>query len=102
MAAILKCAILDSTILNKKNLTHLFSLNLRMAAIFNSTILDSAILHKINFTHSFWLNLKMAAILNSVRDGFSYLPSWIQSPCYLLSDSLNNTLTALWLWLKLI
>ena len=37
------------------------------------------------------------------------LPSWIQIPCYLLSDSLKNTLTLLWLltqtnsiWLKLI
>ena len=28
--------------------------------------------------------------------------SWIQTPCYLLSDSLKNTLTPLWLWLKLI
>ena len=30
------------------------------------------------------------------------LASWIQTPCYLLSDSLKNTLTPLWLWLKLI
>ena len=30
------------------------------------------------------------------------LPSWIQTPCYLLSDSLKNTLTPLWLCLKLI
>ena len=30
------------------------------------------------------------------------LPSWIQTPCYLLLDSLKNTLTPLWLWLKLI
>ena len=30
------------------------------------------------------------------------LPSWIQTPCYLLSDSLKNTLTPPWLWLKLI
>ena len=30
------------------------------------------------------------------------LPSWIQTPCYLLSDSLRNTLTPLWLWFKLI
>ena len=29
------------------------------------------------------------------------LPSWIQTPCYLLSDSLKNTLTPLGLWLKL-
>ena len=30
------------------------------------------------------------------------LPSWIQTPCYLLSDSLKNTFPPLWLWLKLI
>ena len=30
------------------------------------------------------------------------LSFWIQTPCYLLSDSLKNTLTPLWLWLKLI
>ena len=30
------------------------------------------------------------------------LPSWIQTPCYLLSDSLKNTLPPLWFWLKLI
>ena len=30
------------------------------------------------------------------------LPCWIQTPCYLLSDLLKNTLPPLWLWLKLI
>ena len=30
------------------------------------------------------------------------LPSWIQTPCYLLSDSLKNTFPPLWIWLKLI
>ena len=30
------------------------------------------------------------------------LPSWIQTPCYLLWESLKNTLTPLCLWLKLI
>ena len=30
------------------------------------------------------------------------LPSWIQTPCYLLSYSLKNTLPPLWPWLKLI
>ena len=30
------------------------------------------------------------------------LPSWIQTACYLLSDSLKNTLPLLWFWLKLI
>ena len=28
------------------------------------------------------------------------LPCWIQTPCFLLSDSLKNTLTPLWFWLK--
>ena len=65
--------------------------------------LDSAYhLHKKNFTHSFWLNSMIAAIMNSVMLGFRPQPSWIQTPCYLLSDSLKNTLTPLWLWLKLI
>ena len=30
------------------------------------------------------------------------LPSWIQTPCYLLSDSLKNILPPLWPWPKLI
>ena len=30
------------------------------------------------------------------------LSSWIQTPCYLLSESLKNTLTPLWLWFILI
>ena len=33
---------------------------------------------------------------------FQTLPSWIQTPGYLLSDSPKNTLPPLWLWLKLI
>ena len=45
--------------------THSFSLNLMMSAILNSAILDSTILNKKNFTHSFWLNLMITAILNS-------------------------------------
>ena len=43
----------------------------------------------------------MAAILNSAI-WIQPLPSWIQTPCYLLSDSLKNTLTPLWHWLRLI
>ena len=72
-----------------------------MAAILKSAIMDWAIVHKKNFTHSFWLNLMMAAILNSPC-WIQPLASWIQTPCYLLSDSLQNTLTPFWLWLKLI
>ena len=67
---------------------------LMMAAILNSAILDSAILHKkTSFIHSdstwWWLPSWI-------------LPCWIQTPCFLLSDSLKNTLTPLWFWLKLI
>ena len=43
----------------------------------------------------------MTAILNSVMLD-SDTAILIQTPCYLLSDSLKNTFTPLWLWLKLI
>ena len=77
------------------------------------------------FTHSFWLNLMMAAILNSAmlhkKTLFNHshsiwwwqpswilpcwiqtLPSCIQTPCFLIWDSLKNILSQFWLWLKLI
>ena len=98
----------------QKNFTHSFWLNFMMAAILNSTLLnlamvDSAILHKtltqINLiwlklihSHSNWW-LQPSWILPC---WIETLPSWIQTPCYLLSDSLKNTLTPLWLWIKLI
>ena len=79
-----------------------------MAATLNSTILDSAILHKNNFTHSFWLNL-MVQPSWILPCRIQPLPSWIQTPCYLLSDSLkkhsHSTLTLTQtnsIWLKLI
>ena len=46
-----------------------------------------------NFIHSFWLNLMMAAILNSAFLNSAILDSTsggIQTPCFLLSDSLKN------------
>ena len=55
-----------------------------------------------HFTHTFWLILMMAAILEFCYVWIQPLPSWIQTPCYLLSDALKNTLMPLWLWLKLI
>ena len=80
-----------------------------MAAILNSAILDSAILHKtLTQTNSIWLKLihsnstwwcQPSWILPS---WIQTLASWIQTPCYLLGDSLRNTLTPLQLWLKLI
>ena len=85
----------------KKNFTHSFWLKFMMAAILNSTILDSAILNKntslIHSDSSLWLQPSWILPL-----WIQPLPSWIQIPCYLLSDSLKNTLTPLWLWLKLI
>ena len=88
------------------------------SAMLNSAILDSAILvfplklthtcqdwfppfaQKISLIHSdstwwwqpFWI---LPCLIQT-------LPSWIQTLCYLLSDSLKNTLTLLWIWLKLI
>ena len=62
--------------------------------------------HHLHKKTSFWLNL--------MKVPSWILPSWIllswiqllhcgiQTHCYLLSDSLKNTLTPLWLWLKLI
>ena len=99
----------------KKNFTHSIWLNLMMAAILNSAMLDSdtAILdwdtllslsdslqkhsHSIltlTQTNSIWLKLihshltwwwQPSWILPS---RIQTLPSWIQTPCYLLSDSL--------------
>ena len=77
------------------------------SAILNSAILDSAILHKtLTQTNSIWLKLIHSDSTWWWQPSWilpiQTLPSWIQTPCYLLSDSLKNTLTPLWLWLKLI
>ena len=112
---------------NQVNLTqtHSFLPNLMMSAILKSAImnlanLDSAILvfplklthtcqdwfppfaHKKYFTHSFWPNLMMAVILNICHLGFRHCHFAVKHSCYLLWDSLRNTLTPLWLWFKLI
>ena len=59
----------------------------------------------------FWTKKLHSFILTHLDDGihleffhvwFIPLPSWIQTPCYLVSDSLKETLTPLWAWLKLI
>ena len=120
----------------QKNFTHSFWLNLMMAAILNSAMLDSdtAILdsdtllfsqiHSKTLFPPLWLWLKLIQLwLKLIHSDSTWwwqpswilpcwiqtLPSWIQTPCYLLSDSLKNTLTPLWLltqtnsiWLKLI
>ena len=56
---------------------------------------------QINFTHSFWLNLMMAAILNSAMLDSDI--AILDSDTLLSSLRLTqNTLTLLWIWLKLI
>ena len=85
-----------------------------MAAILNLAILDSATLvFPLKLTHTFqdWFpsfgqkNLN-SFILTQLDDGSHLefyhcwnqtLPSWIQAPSYILSDSLQNTLPPLWL-----
>ena len=86
----------------KKNFTHSFWLNLMIPAILISAILNSAILYKKKL-HSFILTqLGNGCSSWTLLSWFQTLPSWIETPCYLLSDSLKNTLTPFWLWLKLI
>ena len=114
----------------KKNFTHSFWLNLMMAAILNSVILDSAIWTKKFLSvhsHSNWwwqpscilpswiqpFCTKETSLVHSDTTWWwqpswilpfwiQTLSSWIQTPCYLLWDSLKNTLPPLWPWLKLI
>ena len=84
-----------------------------MAAILNLAYLDSAILvFPLRLTHTCQEWFPPIAQKNSLIYSDSTwwwqpswilpcwiqtLPSWIQTPCYLLSDSLKNTLTPLWL-----
>ena len=107
-----------------------FWLNLTIAAILNSAILNSAILYKktslIHSDSTWWWQpswtlpswiqpfcTKRTSLIHSDSTWWwepswilpcwiQTLPSWIQTPCYLLLDSLKNTLPLLWLWLKLI
>ena len=117
------------TISTKKNFTHSFLPNLMMAAILNSAMLDwdtaildsDTLLSSLRFTQKHSHSTLMLTQTNSIWLKLIHshstwwwqpswilpwwiqtLPSWIQTPCYLLSDSLKNTLTPLWLWIKLI
>ena len=85
-----------------------------MAAILNSTVVGlrkllSFILTQLDdgrhleFCHC-WIQKTAVNYSDSTSWWQSswILPCWIQTPCFLLSDSLKNTLTALWLWFKLI
>ena len=73
----------------KENFIHSFSLNLMMAAILNLAILDSAIMHKttslIHSDTTWWLQPSW-----TLPCWIKTLPSSIQTPCYLLSDSLKK------------
>ena len=86
-----------------------------MAAILNSAMLDSdTLFSSLRFTqkhsHSTLTLTQTNSIWLKVIHSDStwwwqlswILPCWIQTPCFPLSDSLKNTLTPLWLWLKLI
>ena len=67
--------------------------------------------HLPRLVHNICTNKLHSFILTQLDDGshlelchhwIQTLSSWIQTPCYLLSDSLENTLTPFWFWLKLI
>ena len=93
-----------------------------MAAILNSAISDSDIamldsdtlLSSLRFTPKHSTSTLTLTQTNSFWFTWWCQPSWIlpswiqllhcgiQTPCFLLSDSLKNTLPPLWLWLKLI
>ena len=110
------------TICTKETFTHSFWLNLMMAAILNSAMLDwDTLFSSLRFTqkhsHSTWILAQTNSIwLKLIHSDSTWwwqpswilpcwiqtLPSWIQTPSYLLSDSLQNTLPPLLLWLKLI
>ena len=86
-----------------------------MAVILNSTMLDSDTLFSslrftqkhshstliLTQTNSIWLKLIHSDSTWWWQPSW-ILPCWIQTPCFLLSDSLKNMLPPLWLWLKLI
>ena len=87
-----------------------------MAAILKSAFLDTAILHKtLTQTNSIWLKLIHSDSTWWWQPSWilpcwiQTLPSWIQTPCYILSDSLKNTLHSILtltqtnsIWLKVI
>ena len=104
-----------------KNFTHSFSLNLMMSAILNSAILDCStswfshlLLIHSDSTLAHLEATKKTSLIHSDSTWW-WQPSWILghvgfSHCHLglrhlvifSQDSLKNTLTPLWLWLKLI
>ena len=112
MAAILNSAILNLDHLGFSHLSFSFQTHSYLPRLVptictkkNTLTLPLLTLHKktpFNHWHTWWW--QPSWILPS-----RILPSWIQllhcgiqTPCFLLSDSLQNTLPPLWLWLKLI
>ena len=86
-----------------------------LAAILNSTLLnlamvDSTILHKtLTQTNLIWLKLYSFSLkiddgshLEICHVGLRHCPIGFRHLAIFFSDSLRNTLTPLWLWLKLI
>ena len=86
-----------------------------MAVILNIAILDSAILvfpFKLTHTCQDWFPPFAQRNPSLIHSDSTWwwqpswtlpcwiqpLPSWIQTPCYLLSDLLKNTLPPLWFW----
>ena len=109
-SSILNSAIFDSAILHKTQiqiksiwleLIHSQSTWWWQPSWILPSILDSSILHKktalIHSDLTWWTQPSLI-----LPCWIQTLPSWIQTPCYHLSDSLKNTLTPLWLWIKLI
>ena len=109
------------TICTKITFTHSFWLNLMMAAILNSTVVGLRKLLSFILTQlddgshlEFYCCWIMKTSLIHSDSTWWCQPSWIllcwiQTPCFLFSDSLKNTLPPLWLltqtnsmWLKLI
>ena len=82
------------------------------SAILNLAILDSATLvYPLKLTHTCqdWFPPFAPKKPSLIHSDSTWcwqpswiLPCWIQTPCFLLSDSLKNTLIPLWLLLKLI
>ena len=131
MAAILNSAIFDSAICTKINFTLAFSLQIddgshlefchlgfsHFCTHFTSLIhSDSTWWWQPSWILPSWIQpfcTKKTSLIHSDSTWWwqpswslpcwiQTLPSWIQTSCYLFSDSLKNTLTPFWLWLKLI
>ena len=100
MAAILNSAMFDSdtVILDSDTLLSSFRFTQKHSHSTLTLSQTNSIWLKLIHSHSNWW-LQPSWILPCC---IQTLPSWIQTPCYLLSDSLKNTLTPLWLCLKLI